>query len=359
MKSCFAMGCGRVVALAMTLSFSLAAPGWAAHPGAVAVPEYAVSQHFAPGGGGGWDYLTVDAAARRVYVSRGTRVQVLDADTGALIGEIADTPGVHGIAVAPQLHRGFTSNGRDSTVTVFDTRTLATIARVHLNAANPDEIRYDPESHRVFTFNGRSHDATVIDAATDSIVGTIVLGGAPEASVVDGEGHLYVDLEDQNQVVAIDTKTMAVTARWPTAPGAEPSGLAIDTAHHRLFVNCGNGQMVVLDANTGRHVAAVPIGQREDGAAFDPALGLAFSPNGEGTLTIVREVSPDSFAVAATLPTQRGARTIALDTKTHRLYSPAAEYGPPPEATTEHPHPRGSMVPESFRVLVMEPVGKR
>ena len=357
MKVCIAMRHGRAVALATVWGMSLAAPATAAPR--LASREYGVTQRFAPGGDGGWDYLTVDAAARRVYVSRSTRVQVLDADTGALIGEIAHTPGVHGIALAPDLHRGFTSNGRDSTVTVFDTRTLATLATLHLNAANPDEIIFDPASHRVFVFNNRSHDATVIEAATDSIVGTIVLGGAPEAAVVDSSGTLYVDIEDQNQVLAINTHTLAITAHWATAPGEEPSGLALDNAHHRLFVNCGNAKMVILDANSGARVAVVPVGQREDGAAFDAARGLAFSPNGEGTLTVVQEVSPDSFVVVSTLPTQRGARTIALDTQTHRLYSPAAEYGPPPEATTEHPHPRGAMVPGSFRVLVAEPVAKK
>jgi DNA-binding beta-propeller fold protein YncE len=334
---------------------AVAAPNVARRAVSKESPTYTILQRFVPGGEGGWDYLTIDGKSRRLYVSRSTRVQVLDADTGTLVGEIADTPGVHGIALVPERHRAYTSNGRDSTLTIFDTRSLATLGRIRVPGKNPDAITYDPATRRIFAFNAGSATATVVDVAADTIVRTIDLGGAPEEAVADGEGRMYVNLEDSSVTIALDTRALAVVSRWPVAPGEGPSGLALDQKHRRLFVNCGNKRMVILDADSGRVITSLPIGEREDGAAFDPERGLAFSPNGEGTLTVVREVNPQTFVVVETVQTQRGGRTIALDPKTHRVYVPAARYGTPPEPTAEHPHPRPPILPGSFTVLVIGP----
>ena len=328
------------------LSFSPRAQG--AHT------SYRVVTRYQPGGEGGWDYPTVDPDGKRLFVSRSTRVQVLSLADGKLLGEIQDTPGVHGIALAPDLHRGFTSNGRDSSVTVFDLATLAPLARVPVGGSRPDAILYEPVTHRVFTFNGGSSDASVIDAATDSVIGRIPLGGRPEFAVAGMNGTVYVNIEDKSELVAIDAAAMKETARWSIAPGEEPSGLAIDRAHHRLFSVCGNQKMIVSDAAKGAVIANLPIGSGVDGAAFDEARGLAFASCGQGVLTVVREVSPTQFEVMESDSTQRSARTVALDPVTHRLYLPAARFGPAPAPTAETPRPRPPMVPGSFAVLVVE-----
>jgi DNA-binding beta-propeller fold protein YncE len=316
--------------------------------------SYKVTARYQPGGDGGWDYITADPATQRIYVSRSTRVQVLDMADGHLVGEIPNTPGVHGVAVAPELNKGFTSNGRDSSVTVFDLKTLAVLTRIHIPSRNPDAILYDPDTKRVFTFNGGSANATAIDAAQGSVIGEVTLGGKPEAAVTDGKGEVFVNLEDSSAVVGFDAKTLAVKSRWPLAPGEEPTGLAIDRAHRRLFSACGNGKMVVLDAASGHVVTTVPIGSRTDGAAFDPASLLAISSNGEGTVTVVHEDTPEKFTLVSTDSTQRGARTISLDPKTHRLYLPTAQFGETPAATPENPRPRPALVPNSFTVLVLD-----
>lgn len=315
---------------------------------------YKVTGRYQPGGDGGWDLLAIDSAAQRLYLSRSTRVQVLDLHSGKLVGEIPNTPGVHGVAVAPELHRGFTSNGRDSSVTVFDLKTLAVLSRIPIPSRNPDAILYEAVTKRVFTFNGGSDNATAIDAARGTVIGEVALGGKPELAVSDGHGRVFVNLEDSSAVVAFDAKTLAVQSRWPLAPGQEPTGLAIDRVHHRLFSACGNQTMVVLDAVSGRVVATVPIGSRPDGAEFDPASLCAISSNGEGTVTVVHEDSPDQFTVVGTDSTQRGARTVVLDPKTHRLYLPTASFGEAPAATPENPRPRPPMVPGSFTVLVLD-----
>ena len=315
---------------------------------------YKVTARYQPGGEGGWDLLAIDSAAQRLYLSRSTRVQVLDLHSGKLVGEIPNTPGVHGVAVAPELHRGFTSNGRDSSVTVFDLKTLAVLSRIPIPSRNPDAILYEAVTKRVFTFNGGSDNATAIDAARGTVIGEVALGGKPELAVSDGHGRVFVNLEDSSAVVAFDAKTLAVQSRWPLAPGQEPTGLAIDRVHHRLFSACGNQTMVVLDAVSGRVVATVPIGSRPDGAEFDPASLCAISSNGEGTVTVVHEDSPDQFTVVGTDSTQRGARTVVLDPKTHRLYLPTASFGEAPAATPENPRPRPPMVPGSFTVLVLD-----
>ena len=320
---------------------------------ATSAPGYHVTAHARLGGAGGWDYLSVDTVGHRLYLSRGTHVMVVDTRTDSVVGDIPDTPGVHGIAVAPDLNRGFTSNGRDSSITVFDLGTLAPVMRVKIQGVNPDAIAYDAASQRVFTFNGRSNDATVVDAKTGAIVGTIPLGGKPEFAQTDGKGTLWVNVEDKSEIAAVDTRTLAVKAHWSIAPCEEPSGLAIDRAHRRLFAVCGNALMAVVDADNGKVVATVPIGQGTDAAAFDPRTQLAFSSNGEGSITVVHEDAPDRFSVVETVPTQRGARTMTIDPTTGTLYTVTAEFGPTPEATADRPRPRPPMLPDSFTLLVL------
>lgn len=314
--------------------------------------EYKVIKKITLGGEGGWDYLTVDSAARRVYISRSTRVLVVDADSGAAVGEIPNTPGIHGIALVPELGRGFTSNGREGTATIFDMKTLAVIGQAK-TGANPDAILYDPASRRVFTFNGRSGDATAIEAATGNVAGTVALEGRPEAGAADGKGSIFVNIEDKSQVVAFDPQALTVKSRWPLAPCEEPSGMAIDRAHRRLFIGCRNQMMAVMDADSGKVVATVPIGNGVDGNGFDPETQLAFSSNGEGTLTVVHEDSPDKYTVVQNVATARGARTMALDPKTHNVYLVTAEFGPAPAPTPEQPRPRPTIVPGSFQLLIL------
>ncbi|TMB49875.1 MAG: YncE family protein, partial [Deltaproteobacteria bacterium] len=272
------------------------------------------------GGDEGWDYITFDPAARRLYVSRATHVVVLDAANGTVVGDIPDTPGVHGVALAPELNRGFTSNGHAATVTIFDTKTLAVIGHT-TTGEGPDAIVYDPASHRVFTMNGRGHTSTAMDAASGQVAGTIDLGGKPEFAVSDGEGHVYVNLEDKSEAVTLDTATLKLSHRWPMAPCEAPSGLAIDRAHRRLFAGCHNNMMVVLDADNGKIIATLPIGAGVDANGFDPGTQFALSSNGgDGTLTVVHEESPEQFTVVENIQTQKGARTMALDEKTHDIY---------------------------------------
>jgi YVTN family beta-propeller protein len=278
---------------------------------------------------------------------------VVDADSYAVVGDIPNTPGVHGIAIVSDLNKGFTSNGRDNSVTIFDLKTLKETGKVAVGK-NPDAIMYDPASKRVFTFNGGSQDTTAIDVGTDKVVGTVGLGGKPEFAVSDEKGHVYVNIEDKSEVAQLDSNKLAVDARWSLAPGEEPSGLAIDRKHHRLFSVCSNKLMVVLNTDNGKVVTTLPIGSGTDAAAFDPDTGFAFSSNGEGTLTVVHEDSPDKFTVAESVPTQRGARTMTLDQKTHRLFSVSTEYGPTPAPTTERPRPRPPMLPGTFTLLVLE-----
>jgi len=303
------------------------------------------------GGDGGWDYLFMDSAARRLYVSHATHVVVIDVDTFKPVGDIPDTSGVHGIAIAADLGRGFTSNGRDGSVTIFDAKTLKALGSVKVGT-NPDAIIYDPASHRVFAFNRGSSDVTAIDAANGTVAGLIALGGHPEFAAADGRGMVYVNLDDKSEVVALDSNKLTVKARWPLAPGEDPSGMAINPKSRRLFIGCGNKKMMVLNADNGRILAALPIGGGVDATAFDPGTNLAFSSNGEGTLTVVHEDSADKFSVVEDVPTQRGARTLAVDAKTHYVFLATAQFGPPPAATPDRPHPRPPMIPGSFVVLV-------
>ncbi len=301
------------------------------------------------GGAGGWDYLSFDAAHRHLFVSRGDRVLVIDVDHHKQIATIANTPGVHGIALAPDLHRGFISNGKAASVTEFDLSTLKTVATITGTGEKPDAILYDPASHHVFTFNGKSHSASVIDPARAAVIATIALPGKPEFAVADGVGHVYVNIEDKSELAQIDPASNKVLHLWPLAPCESPSGLAIDVRHHRLFSVCDNQHMAVTDATDGHQVASVPIGDGPDAVAFDPAESMIYSSNGEsGTITAVKQDDPDHYRVTATIPTRVSARTLALDPKLHRLYLSAARLG-----KTRRANGRPTVEPDSFGVLTV------
>jgi YVTN family beta-propeller protein len=317
-----------------------------------AASGYHVVQTWKVGGDGGWDYLKIDSQARRLYISRATRVLVLDVDSGKSVGEIPDTPGVHGIALAPEFGKGFTSNGRENTVNVFDLKTLKVLNKIKVGA-RPDAILYDPATKRVFTFNAGSQDATAIDAAKGEVVGSIPLGGKPEFAASDSKGTVFVNLEDKNQLFALDPDKLAVKQRWDLPGCEEPSGLSMDQKNRRLFVGCGNKKMPIVDADSGKILTTLPIGDGVDATAFDDETGLAFASCGEGVLTIVREESADKFSVVENVLTQKGARTMALDAKTHNAYTVTAKFGPPPAPTADQPHPRPSLIPDTFVVLVV------
>jgi len=316
-----------------------------------APPAYKVVGKIKIGGGARWDYAFLDSNNHRLYVSHGTQTEVIDTSTDKLVGTIPGTNGVHGIAIAEDLGKGFTSDGGDNDVTVFDLKTLKVTGKVK-TGQNPDAIIYEPTSKRVFTFNGRSSDATAIDAKTgDVITASIPLGGKPEFAQVDGKGHIYANIEDKSEIVEIDAKNALVSKRYSIAPCDEPSGLAIDPKKLTLFSVCGNKMMIVSDPATGKIVAMPAIGAGPDGVAFDD--GYAFSSNGQdGTITMVGETSPGKFDAVATIPATRGARTIASDQKAHKLYLPAAEYGPPTEGK-DGKKGRPSILPDSFQVLVV------
>ena len=319
---------------------------------AESAPDYHLVKTYKLGGEGGWDYLTLDPDARRLYISRATHVIVLNVDSGKPVGDIPDTPGVHGIALAPGLGRGFTSNGREGTVSIFDLKTLKTLSKVKVGD-NPDAILYDAATKRVFTFNGKSDDATAIDAEKGTVVGTIKLEGKPEFAVTDEKGGVFVNLEDKSQLLALDPAKLAVKSRWSLAPCEEPSGLAMDRKNRRLFAGCDNKVMAVVDADSGKVITTLPIGGGVDATAYDDETKLAFASCGEGVLTVVREESPDKFSVAENAKTEPKARTMALDPKTHQVYLVTAKFGPAPAPTADQPHPRPPVLPDSFVVLVM------
>jgi DNA-binding beta-propeller fold protein YncE len=300
-------------------------------------------------GDGSWDYVAVDEAGRRVYVSHGSKVDVLDADSYEIKGTIPDTAGVHGIAVAPELGRGFASNGRANTVTIFDLKTLKSSGVVQ-TGRNPDAILYDPATKRVFAFNGGSKNTTIIDAAEGKVVTTLDLGGQPEFAAADGKGHVFVNLEDKNELLKLDAEKPAVIERWPLAPGATPTGLTIDIRSRRLFVGCRNKLLAVVNADDGKVIATLPIGDRVDATFYDPETSLVFASNGDGTVNIVRQEGADKYVAAGTLKTRPGSKTMALDPKTHRLFIPAAEY----KSGAAGPRGRPQMIPGSFVVLVYE-----
>ncbi len=343
-----------LAALALTISSAFAAPA--------PTPNYHLLQKVTLGGDGGWDYLTVDPDARRLYLSRGTHMMVVDADTYKIIGDIPNTEGVHGIALAPKLGRGFTSNGRANSVTIVDLKTLKSLGTVPVGT-NPDAILYEPKTQRVFTFNGGSNDATVLDAKTGKVLNTIALGGRPEFAVADGTGMIYNNIEDKSEIVAIDASSLTIKTRWPLAPAEGPSGIALDMKDHLLFSTCDGGKMAVSDAAAGKVVGTAPIGNGPDAAEFDPGTGLAFSSNGEdGTLTVLQHTqlrynlrgepkTISNYVPLQTIKTQAGARTMALDTKTHRVFLVTAVQDPKNPGQGY----RRNYVPGTFTLLVVGP----
>jgi YVTN family beta-propeller protein len=307
------------------------------------------------GGEGGWDYLSVDVGARRLYVSHATKVVVIDIDKNVVVGEVSPTPGVHGLAVAPDLGLGFSSNGRESTASIVDLKTLQITGSVK-TGENPDCVLYEPAHHEVYTFNGRGNSATVFDAKTGEVRATIPLGGKPEFAVVDVKaGRIYNNIEDTNEIAVIDTASHSVVARWPIAPGEGASGLAIDVANHRLFTVAGNSLMLALDSTTGKVLSSLPIGPGVDAAAYDPATGLAFASSSDGTLTVAKPDAAGKLTVVQKLATPPRSRTMTLDPKTHRLYVAAAEFTTPPPTPGGKP-PRPQMTAGSFKVVVYEMV---
>jgi YVTN family beta-propeller protein len=319
---------------------------------AYAAGSYQVSRRLAVGGDGGWDYPSVDPATHLLYLSRGNRVTIVDVKSGATVGEIPDTEGVHGIALGTDLHRGFISCGKANIVKVFDLGTRAVQASV-ATGDGPDAILYEPVTQRVFAFNGHGKSATVIDAKTNAVIATIPLAGKPEFAQATGDGKVFVNIEDTAELAEIDAAGASLENRWKLPHCEEPTGLAVDAKHRRGFSTCGNETLAVTNLETGKAIASVPIGKGVDGGAFDTASENFFSANGEGTVTVIHEIDSEHFDVVQTLQTQRGARTVALDTATHRLYLPTAEFSPAPAATAPEPHPRPKPVPGTFVVLVV------
>jgi YVTN family beta-propeller protein len=317
--------------------------------------EYKFVTEIPIGGEGGWDILTVDSAAHRLYLSHATKVVVVDLEKNSVAGEIADTPGVHGFAVAPELQRGFSTNGKEAKVSVVDLKTLSTISKVE-TGENPDALVYEPRRGEVYVFNHTGKSATVIDAKTAKVVSTIPLGGSPEFAAADGKaGRVYCNLEDKSEVVVIDTGKHEVVARWPLAPGEEPTGIACDATHHRVFVACHNKLLAMLDTETGKVVGTVPIGAGVDGCAFDDGTQLAFASCGDGTTTIAKEETPQKLVVVQTLKTEPRARTMALDPQTHRIYLPSAQFQPPPSPSPGASPGRPTIVPNTLKLLVYGP----
>ena len=318
--------------------------------GAALAANYSVIKTLPIGGEGRWDYITVDPAAKVVYVGRSTYTQAIDAQTGKVVGTIKDTNGVHGVALAPDANRGFTSNGRGNNVTIFDLKDFKTIGTIE-TGKNPDAIIYEPLTKTIITFNGRSDDCTVIDASAEpgsKAKATIALGGKPESAASDGAGHVYVNIEDKSEVVEIDTKDWKVTNRWKIEGGEEPSGLALDAANHHLFLGCGgNNVMAILDTTSGKTLATLPIGKGVDACGFDPGAGEAFASCGDATLTVVKETSPGKFEVTQTVQTRRGARTMCVDPTTHTIYLPTAEMEP----STGGGRPQAK--PNTFMIVVV------
>jgi len=335
-----------VGSLSAAITFCVASFLRAAAPSPASSGYHVIKTVSVPGEDG-WDYVAVDSDARRVYISHGTHVVVMNADTYAIEGDIPDTQGVHGIAIASGLGRGFISSGRANTATIFDLKTLKTLGTVNTDG-NPDAIAYDAVSKRVFTFNGRGKNTTAINAVDGSVVGTLALGGKPEFAAADGKGSIFVNNEDTSELIEIDTQKITETHRWPLAPCKSPSGLAMDLNGRRLFSVCDEKVMAIVNADTGKVVATPTICEGPDAAAFDPATNYAFASCGDGNLTIIHEDSADKFTVIDNVPTKKSARTMGLDLKTHNLFLPAADFDPP--APGER---RGKMKPGTFVILVV------
>ena len=318
---------------------------------AKSLPRYHLVQRIPIGGEGGWDILSVDAKNRRLYVSHSSRVEVVDLNTNKVIGTIEHTEGVHAIGIADEFGHGFTTNGKTNTVLMFDLKTLDPLARIPVGQ-KPDAIAYEPYSKKILVMNGKSEDVSVLNPKTGAVEHTVKLGGGPEYAVSDGKGNFYVNLEDASEVLTVSTKTWKVTRRSSVKPGEGPTGIAMDTKSNRLFIGCGNSQMIVVDAKSGKVVAHLPTGKGIDAAAFDPVTKLAMTSNGaDGTVSIYKEEAPNKFSLVQTLETQRGARTMALDPVTHDIFVVTAEFGPVPAATAENPRPRPTILPNTFVVL--------
>lgn len=317
---------------------------------------YHINRHIAIGGESGWDYLSVDETQRRLFVSHGTEVDIVNLVTGKTTGKIDKLEGVHGIAIASDLGRGYISNGRSGLVTVFELSTLNRVADWKATGDNPDAILYDRASRRLFTFNGRGQNATVFDAKSGAVVATIPLEGKPEFAVSRGDGTVFVNIEDKSEIAEIDAQNAKVIRHWSLAPCQSPSGLAYDIKHERLFSVCENKVMAVSDAKAGKVVTTVAIGAGSDGAAFEPKGQFAFSSNGaDGTITVVHEVTPEKFEVVDTVNTARGARTIAVDSTSRHLFVTTAKFGATPAPTAERPHPRPAIEPGTFEVIDLAP----
>lgn len=319
-------------------------------------PHYHIAQRIAVAGDTGWDLLTLDESSGRVYLSHGTSLQAVDTATGKTVGSINNLSGVHGVALATAQKKGFVTSGKDKRITVFSLDTLKVEASISATGEGPDAIIFEPLTQRIFAFNAEGHNVTVIDASSNAIIATVALDGQPELPAVDEKGTVFVNLEDQNSVDVVDGKTLKLVAKWALPSCEAPTGLAIDVVTHRLFAACHNKIMVVLDSVNGQVVATLPIGERVDGAVFDSQLRRAYSSNGDGTLTVIQEINKDRFAVVDNVTTQKGARTIALNSRTHHLYLPTAEYGEVPAPTTENPHPRAPIKSGTFVLLDIEPV---
>jgi len=317
---------------------------------------YRITKTIPVGADGGWDYATVDAVARRLYVSHAMKMVVIDIDRDTVVGELKDTPGIHGIAIAPELQRGFTSNGRDSSVTIFDLKSLNVLGRVKVTGTNPDAIHFDAATKRVFTFNGRSANATALDAATGNVVGTIALAGKPEFAQTDGRGRLFVNIEtDPGQIQVIDTRTLKVTSTFTLTGCDGPSGLSYDRANDRLFSACDNRLLAVSNPTAGTMVTTVPIGPGVDAVSYDESAKLLFASNGgDGTMTVIRQDSADRYTALGSAATRVGSRTMTLDPVTHRVYLATVQYGPTPAPTAEQPRPRAPFIPGSFAILVLD-----
>jgi YVTN family beta-propeller protein len=324
---------------------------------AVAEDPYKFVREIKIGGEGGWDILTIDSAAQRLYLSHATKVVVVDLTKNAVAGEITDTPGVHGFVAVPEFQRGFSTNGKENKSSVVDLATLKTISKID-TGESPDAVVYEPNHREVYIFNHRGNSVTVVDAKTEKVVATIPLDGSPEFAVADEKGgRVYCNIEDKSEVVAIDAAKHQVVAHWPIAPGEEPSGIALDAVHHRLFSGCHNKMMTMLDTESGKVVTTAPICVGTDGAAFDDASQLAFASCGDGTTTIAKEETPEKLTVVQTLNTERGARTMALDPQTHRIYLPTAQFQPAPSPSPGASPARPTIIPNTLKLLVYGPSG--
>jgi DNA-binding beta-propeller fold protein YncE len=340
----------KTICCALALLFLSSFAASPAAPQSAGSSGYHLIKKVKLGGTGGWDYLEVDPATHRLFITRATHVVVVDPD-GKVLGDIPDLQGVHGVALADEFNKGYTTNGRSGDSTIFDLTSLKTLGTVKADK-DADGVIYDPFSKRVFTFNGDANTSSAIDAASGKLASTFPLGGGPEFAATDGKGHIFVNLEDKSALVKFDAKTLKIENTWPLAPCQSPSGLAIDAAHEILVVGCRNKLMAFVDGNSGKILGTVPIGQGVDANRFDPVTGYAFASCGDGTVTIAHEDSPTKFSVVDTIQTQRGARTMAIDYATHAVYLVSADFGSAPAATADNPRPRPTIIPDTFTLLI-------